>query len=197
MYYKYIPTVCQVEIVLSFKVYLRSLRGDHPMKNTNDLIVERIKSARIEKGFTQKDLAGHLGRTAASISDLERGKVQVTASDLYKISRYVNKPIEYFFGEDFGGKEIQDMVSLLRNQSPESRKENIEYIQKTIKLQEIGERIISNPTDDIPMELMKEFIDILVGIRNKNKEASAKIEDATKLVLKEIDFKGIDLSEYL
>ncbi len=62
----------------------------------NDLIVKRIKEARIERRFTQQDIAKHLGRSTAAISELERGKVQVSASDLYQIAQLLNKPIEYF-----------------------------------------------------------------------------------------------------
>jgi hypothetical protein len=44
---------------------------------------------------------------------------------------------------------------------------------------------------------MKEFLDLLIDITTQNKAASRKVEDATKLVLAEIEFKGIDFSEYL
>lgn len=167
------------------------------MENINDLIVKRVKEARVEKGLTQKDLADHLGRTAASISDLERGKVQVTASDLYKISLFLKKPIEYFFGENFGGQEIQDLVSILRSQPPEYRKANIVYIRKMIKLQMLGDEITSKPQDDVTEEQVKDFLDLLIDLTHQNKVASNKVEDATKLVLSEIEFKGIDFSEYM
>ncbi len=167
------------------------------MENINDLIVKRIKDARIERGLTQKDLADHLGRTAASISDLERGKVQVTASDLYKISLLLRKPIEMFFGENFGGDEIHDLVSLLRTQSPENLKANIEYIQKTIKLQILGKEITDKSDEEVTAEQMKEFMELLIDLTNRNKVASNKVEDATKRVLTEIEFKGIDFSEYI
>lgn len=151
---------------------------------------------RIEKRYTQKVLADHLGRTAASLSDLERGKVQVTASDLYKISQFLRKPNEYFFGENFGGEEIQDLVAILRLQPEDNRKANIKYIQKMVKLQMIGDEIVNN-YDDVSEEKMKEFLDLLVEITKQNKAASAQVEDATKLVFPEIEFKGINFSEYL
>ncbi len=47
------------------------------------------------------------------------------------------------------------------------------------------------------VELIKEFLDLLLDITNKNKIASSQVEDATKRVLMEIDCKGIDLQEYL
>ena len=52
----------------------------------NNIIVKRIRDVRKERGLTQQDLANILDKTAAAISDLERGKVQVNASDLYKIA---------------------------------------------------------------------------------------------------------------
>ena len=151
----------------------------------------------LEGSINQKGLADHLGWTAASQFDLERGKVQVTASDLYKISKYLRKPIEYFFGENFSGEQIQDLVSVLRSQARAAREANIEYIKKMIKLQHIGDEITNLPIDEIPVEKMKEFLDLLVDITNKNKNASKQVEDATKLVLTGIEFKGIDFSEYL
>ena len=44
---------------------------------------------------------------------------------------------------------------------------------------------------------MKDFIELLIDITNKNRVASTQVEDATKRVLSEIEFKGIDFSEYL
>lgn len=80
--------------------------------------------------------------------------MHLTTSDQYKISLFLKKLIEYFFGEDFGGKEIQDMVSLFRIQSTENRKANIEYIQKTIKLQILGKDIANLSNKDITPEQM-------------------------------------------
>lgn len=109
----------------------------------------------------------------------------------------MRKPIEYFFGEDFGGEEIQDLVSILRSQPEEYRKSNIEYIQKMIRLQILGDEIISKPEDQISADQMKDFLDLLIDITNQNKAASNQVEDATKLVLTEIEFKGIDFSDYI
>jgi len=85
----------------------------------------------------------------------------------------------------------------LRAQPTEFRKANIEYIQKMIKLQMLGDEIISKPKEEVSVEMMKEFLDLLIDITHKNRVASNQVEDATKLVLTEIDFKGIDFSEYL
>jgi hypothetical protein len=108
----------------------------------------------------------------------------------------LRKPIEYFFGENFGGEEIQDLVSILRSQSPEYRKANVEYIQKTVRLQTLGYEISNNPEEEITEEQIKEFMELLIDLTNKNKYASNQVENATKRLLTEIDFKGIDLSGY-
>lgn len=79
------------------------------------------------KNFLLSNLDDHLGKVENFISDLERGKVQVIASVLYKISLFLRKSIEYFFGKYFGGEEIQDLVSILRSQPEEYCKANIEF----------------------------------------------------------------------
>jgi hypothetical protein len=123
--------------------------------------------------------------------------VQVAASDLYKISLFFRKPIEYFFGENFGGEEIQDLVSILRSQPEEYRQAKIEYIQKTIKLHILGNEIVNKPKEEVSIDKMKDFLDLLIDITNQNRAASNQVEDATKLVLTEIEFKGFDFSDYL
>jgi len=66
-----------------------------------------------------------------------------------------------------------------------------------VRLQMIGDEIVNQNINDVSQEKMKEFLDLLVDLTNKNKAASNKVEDATKLVLTEIEFEGIDFSEYL
>ncbi|MHA1169485.1 MAG: helix-turn-helix transcriptional regulator [Candidatus Hodarchaeales archaeon] len=101
----------------------------------NENIVKKIKKARLERGLTQNNLAKLLDRTSASISDLERGKVQVSASDLYKIAKYLSKPIEYFYGESVGEVYIDDLVALFRLLDSEKRSEQIKIINSMLKMQ--------------------------------------------------------------
>ena len=82
-------------------------------------------------------------------------------------------------------------------QAPDYRKANIEYIQKTVKLQELGKEISNKSEDKITAEQMKEFMELLIDLTNKNKAASNQVENAIKRVLTEIEFKGIDFQEYL
>jgi transcriptional regulator with XRE-family HTH domain len=57
-------------------------------EDVNRYIRERILQARREAGQTQEDLARRLGRTRVAISDLERGRVDVSASTLTDIAAH-------------------------------------------------------------------------------------------------------------
>lgn len=63
----------------------------------NTYIRERIKQARLDANETQEDLAKKMEKTRVAISDLERGRVSVNASDLGFIAAYYDKPISYFY----------------------------------------------------------------------------------------------------
>ena len=101
----------------------------------NEYIVRKIKQARTERGLTQKDLARKLNRTSASISDLERGKVQVSANDLGKLAEFLEKPIEYFYGEGFGSSDIENLVAVIRKMDPDVRSEQINIINSLLAMQ--------------------------------------------------------------
>jgi len=122
-------------------------------------LAKRIRDARKSRHLTQKDLANLLGRTAASISDLERGKVQVSAADLKMIADYLEKPIEYFYGEDFGGKDVEDLIALLRMMDPDIREKVLPTTQAMANMQNIVIAIHStDPNDEQALlELTKAF----------------------------------------
>lgn len=77
------------------------------------IIGQRIKENRIKRGISQEYFAKHVlklkGTDTANqqlISKIETGRRRVTAAELYNIAKFLNKPIQYFFGEDRDGKEI-------------------------------------------------------------------------------------------
>jgi transcriptional regulator with XRE-family HTH domain len=117
------------------------------MTLTPNLIGQRIRSAREERQMTQQDLADHLGKTAAAISELERGKVhQISAIDLYKLADLLRKPIEYFYGEDYSGSDVQDLVALIRIMEPDIRELILPSISSMHEMKLIADQI--NATDD-------------------------------------------------
>lgn len=153
----------------------------------NETIVKQIKAARIERGFTQKDLADALNKTPPSISDLERGKVQVSASELYEIAKLLDKPIEYFFGEDFGGKEVEDIIAVTRMQDPERKMSTIEVARMMLKLQKIAREAEKYKNGkDIPVEMIKEFHDVFVPFSDTINKMAEEVNKLRDLFAKEM-----------
>lgn len=158
----------------------------------NDLIVSRIRAARSERGLTQKDLADHLEKTQATISDLERGKVQISASELYEIAAYLNKPIEYFFGEEIGDKEIQDLVAVLRKQAPEHRKATLQITNMLLQMQNMADEVQKYPKEkEVPLEKAQEFYNLFAPFAMAINEMSKKLTELKdkfdeELMLREI-----------
>jgi len=63
----------------------------------NRYIREKVRQARIESGESQEDLAKAFGKSRVTISDMERGRVEISASDLSWIAAHFEKPISYFY----------------------------------------------------------------------------------------------------
>ncbi|MHC1716749.1 MAG: helix-turn-helix domain-containing protein [Candidatus Dojkabacteria bacterium] len=63
---------------------------------TSKIFAERLKIAREEKGYSQKDLGLRVGLSDKSISIYEKGTVYPPVTNLLKISKELNKPIGYF-----------------------------------------------------------------------------------------------------
>ncbi len=132
------------------------------MAENNSLIAQKVREARLENGLTQQDIADKLGRTSAAISDLERGKIQITASDLFEISTLLNRPIEYFFGLSSDDKDIQEVISIIRKMSPESRKNHLTNITMILKMFKIGDNINSISDENELLDLAKNFYNLFL-----------------------------------
>ena len=48
---------------------------------------------------------------------MERGKVQVSASELLIIANLLNTPIEFFYGEEIGDQYTSDIVTYIEKRS--------------------------------------------------------------------------------
>lgn len=59
-------------------------------------IRERIRQAREEADLSQGDLAQRVYKNRVTISDIERGRVGISGSDLFAFAQVLNKPINYF-----------------------------------------------------------------------------------------------------
>jgi len=159
----------------------------------NDIVVQRIRAARSERGLTQKDLADHLGKTQATISDLERGKVQVSASEVYQISRFLNKPIEYFFGEEVGDKEIQDVVAVLRKQPAKDRIGVLQITTMILQMQNLTDEVQKYPKGkEIPIEKVKEFYNLFVPFVTTINAMSQKFDEMREMFDRELKLQELD-----
>ena len=59
----------------------------------------KIRVARQRAGLTQEDLAGRIGRTSESISNIERGQQEPSIKTLYALGRELGVPVAEFFEE--------------------------------------------------------------------------------------------------
>jgi transcriptional regulator with XRE-family HTH domain len=129
------------------------------MTDENILIAQRIRAARLLRNLTQQDMADKFNKTSAAISDIERGKTQITAADLLVFADLLIKPIEYFYGEDFGDPEIEDLIALMRRLPPEMRKQQIPIMSMMLRMAEINYNMQNTDDPLKQLEAAKEFYD--------------------------------------
>jgi len=70
--------------------------GKPPNQYTKDM-GELIKKAREESGLNQAQLAEKIYRKKMAVSEMENGKVEISAWTLPFLAQALNKPISYFF----------------------------------------------------------------------------------------------------
>jgi transcriptional regulator with XRE-family HTH domain len=83
---------------------------------------DRLKEARILKGWNQEDLAKAMNLTQASISQFESGQRLPTPKNIEKFSEILNVSREYLAGDNNGDFEREILMRNLKNISPESIK---------------------------------------------------------------------------
>ena len=114
----------------------KSVKND----KANTFIRERIKTARSEAKETQEILATALQKTRGAVSDLERGRVSVSAADLLIIARHFNKPINYFFPDNVKVSEgdlspLDEELIKLFWELPEPQKHiALEYVRQQVEV---------------------------------------------------------------
>lgn len=59
-------------------------------------LVERLRKARLKKGFDQKQVATLLKKTQSYISKIESGQRRIDIVQLREFSKIYNKPLSYF-----------------------------------------------------------------------------------------------------
>lgn len=69
----------------------------HQFSDIDNIIAKRIKLRRLMLNMTQSDLAYECEVSFQQIQKYESGKSKISCSRLFKISRILNVPIEFFF----------------------------------------------------------------------------------------------------
>ncbi len=59
-------------------------------------IIERLKTARIEAGFSQQEIADKLGKPQSYISKIESGERRLDVAEMKKFAQIYKKPSSYF-----------------------------------------------------------------------------------------------------
>jgi len=65
----------------------------------NTLIGRKLKELREVNGYTQEEVSRITGINRSKLSQVENGKLGISNEELYRISRLLGQPLEYFFEE--------------------------------------------------------------------------------------------------
>jgi transcriptional regulator with XRE-family HTH domain len=148
------------------------------MTDENIFIAQRIRAARLQRNLTQQDMADKFSKTSAAISDIERGKTQITAADLLVFADLLLKPIEYFYGEDLSDSEIEDLIAIMRRLPPEMRKQQLPMMTMMLRMAEINFNMQNTEDKEKQVEAAKEFYDLFLPYYNSMKSMVDQLKEA-------------------
>jgi len=88
---------------------------------------ERLREAREYLGFSQDQVATHLGISRSALSLMETGQRKVDALELKKLATLYKRPVGHFTGEvaeDFTfGADVKHLARQVSELSPDDREE--------------------------------------------------------------------------
>lgn len=90
---------------------------------------DRLKEARIQKGWNQGELADAMELTQASISQFEKGQRLPTPKNIDKFAEVLGVNRDFLAGENKGEFEKEMLMRNLKNLTPESLKKINEYVE--------------------------------------------------------------------
>lgn len=122
-----------------------------------------------------------------------KGKVQVTASDLYQIAQLLNKPIEYFFGEDYGDTEVQDQITYIRRQPPDIRAQSIETTKFLLLMQQLGDIAKDNPDKEFTFEELQDFFAGFLKFSKQINDLTPQMNAIRDMLIQELKSRGLEL----
>ena len=98
------------------------LDPENPPNDFTEVMGKLVKQARLDSGFSQRDLAQKLYTRQATISDIENGKRYVHSGHLIALSAILDKPILFFipqkyrriFKLDFTDPELTELLQVAK-----------------------------------------------------------------------------------
>lgn len=163
------------------------------MSASNDQIIEKIREYRKRSGKTQADLAELLGKTTASISDLERGKVQVSAVELFQIADYLKIPIEYFFTSESFDQDVLNVITSIKEQPKEARLNSFEIVKLYMEIQGLSKKILNDPNKEYPPEELGDIVTKILKFQSHYKMLTSKLDSTIKGLIDVLYDHGISL----
>jgi transcriptional regulator with XRE-family HTH domain len=86
---------------MAFEILRNLLMQKEPVPNRwTEGMGELIRKARTEAGLSQLNLANKIYRRQTTLSDMERGKIEVDTTSLAMLADVLRKPVSYFFPWD-------------------------------------------------------------------------------------------------
>jgi transcriptional regulator with XRE-family HTH domain len=80
-------------------------------------IGDRIRRARELRGWTQSELAHHLGKNATTVSNYENGNRAISVTEIPQLAQLLQVPIAFFF-EESAEALTEQMIAALAQQRP-------------------------------------------------------------------------------
>ena len=136
---------------------------------------ELIRTAREAAGLTQDQLAEKIYRKRLAVSEMENGKVEISAWTIPLLASALNKPISYFF-PDYIRMEITPEKLTQQEQEVLIQFRNIwgEHLKKVAIL------LIKVVADFDPMIMIKDEMDTINIILENEEETKAYFEKRKK-----------------
>ncbi len=116
------------------------VRGPNPI---DAHVGSRVRLRRTLLGLSQEKLARALGLTFQQVQKYERGLNRIGSSNLYKISKVLNVPVEFFFedmSEDLAERLIPPKPDEAFDMRQVGKRETIELVRNFYRIQDQGMR---------------------------------------------------------
>jgi transcriptional regulator with XRE-family HTH domain len=133
---------------------------------------DRLRLAREQAKLSQREMAKLLGLAQATVSDIERGRVQITVAQLADFAERLGKPLSYFLPADAsGGDAVEaEVLDALRTLPAEWRTWVLNDVRRYAKLHDVVQPYIRAGVPE-------EFYDILIVEENQILEVWESVPD--------------------